>query len=311
MIIFDERSFDLPISEGRIVRAYRYGKADGTPLFYFHGWPGSGVQAALAEDAVQKHGFSLVSPDRPGIGGSTFQNNRQITDWPPVVEALADHLGWERFHVLAVSGGCPYALATAASLRDRVDSVTLCCGAALPEYILAKEFSYPVYRLLHKLHENTPKILLAGLHLTRVYFRMIPPSMAFLPILPFIPKADRRAVAPKDARTKLARSAGATFRNHPRGALRDATRYIEDWGFHLSEISIPVTFHHGTADLNIPIEAARKTAEEVPCSQFIEYPEEGHYSLPLNQLDPIIGSIQSGNFPKSHPTTHTNPPDNI
>ncbi len=300
-----EEPFDLTLPSGQVIRVFRYGLETGTPLLYFHGWPGSGVQAALAEEAAARLGFSLASPDRPGIGSSTYQPDRQITDWPPVVEALARHLGWERFHILAVSGGCPYALVTAARLRERVESVTLCCGAALPELILSSEYSYPVYRTLLTLHRKVPRLLSFGLQLTRVYFRVIPHSAAFLPVLPFIPKTDREAVRPKPARTKLARSAGATFRNHPRGALRDATRYIEDWGFDLSEVSVPVTFHHGTEDRNIPIEAARRTAEKVPRARFVEYPGEGHYSLPLNRLESIMGTISGA---ENEPASRQSPP---
>jgi len=287
----DNQSFDLRLPDGGSLRSYFYGVSDGVPLLYFHGWPGSGVQAALAEGAARELNFSVVSPDRPGIGGSTFQPGRRIVDWPPVVERLAEHLGWSRFHVLAVSGGCPYALATAVFLPDQVESITICCGAALPELILSREFSYPVYRMLLTLHRKAPLLLSAGLQLTRAYFRVVPSSAAFLPVLPFIPPNDRKAVRPKSARTKLARSAGATFRNPPRGALRDATRYIEDWGFDPSRVKVPTTFYHGTEDQNIPIEAARRTAEKVPGACFVEYPGEGHYSLPLNQLESIMKGI--------------------
>jgi len=283
--------FNVTDTNGRILRVFRFGRAEGTPLFYFHGWPGSGIQAALAQRSAEKLGYAIASPDRPGIGGSTFVPGRKIVDWPERVERIADHLGWDQFHILAVSGGCPYALITGIELRNRVKSVTLCCGAAFPELILDEEFSFPVYRLLLQLYRKCPKLLNFGLHLTKVYFKLGPSSVIFLPILPFLPAKDRNAVRPKEARTKLARSIAASFSQHPRGPLHDATRYIEDWGFDPGRNAVPVSFHHGTMDRNIPLEAARRTAARVPNSRMTEYPGEGHYSLPLTRIEEIINDI--------------------
>lgn len=282
---------ELRLAEGRIVRFFRFGDPGGRPLFYCHGWPGSGIQAALAEPAARRLGFSILSPDRPGIGGSTFAPDRRIVDWPAVAAQLADAEGWDRFDLLAVSGGCPYALATARALPERIGSVHVCCGAAPPEFLLREGLSYPIYRVLLRLHRSARTLLLLGLQMTRLYFRALPNSAAFLPILPFLSGADARAVRPRANRTLLARSVAAAFRQHPRGVLRDATRFVEEWGFPLREVRVPVRFHHGTADRNIPIEAARQTAARIPGSQFTEWEGEGHYSLPLNRLETIIGAI--------------------
>lgn len=286
------RSFVHTTASGQDIQAFRLGAPDGAPLLYCHGWPGSGIQAALAGDAGKRLGFSILSLDRPGIGGSSFFANRKITDWPETAVELAQAQGWESFHILAVSGGCPYALATAATFPERVRSVHICCGAAEPDYLLKGTLSYPVYRWLLHFHRHTPGLLLLGLQAARVYLRIIPESLVFVPFLPFIPPADRKAVRPKAKRKLLARSVAASFRQHPRGILHDATRYIEGWGFSPSEVRAPTVFHHGTADRNIPMTATRKTSEKISGATFIEWNGEGHYSLPLNRLNEIINRIR-------------------
>ncbi|MFP4353362.1 MAG: alpha/beta fold hydrolase [Puniceicoccaceae bacterium] len=276
---------------GGSIRLFSFGAAGGRELLYCHGWPGSGIQAALADETARRHGFHLLSPDRPGIGGSSHIPGRRIADWPPMAAAIARHAGWKAFDILAVSGGCPYALATAAALPDRVRSVTVCCGAALPRFVLDPRTSYPIYRALHFLYRKVPFALSGGLQMARLYMRVIPPAFTLLPFLPFLPPADRRAVRPRRNRILLSRSVAAAFRQPPRGVLRDATRYIEDWGIDLAAIRAPVRFHHGSDDRNIPVEAARGTAAEVPGASFNEVPGQGHYSLPLTRIESIVAGI--------------------
>ncbi|MFW6354066.1 MAG: alpha/beta hydrolase, partial [Verrucomicrobiota bacterium] len=42
----------------------RYGDPSGRPLLYFHGWPGSARQGALADEAAKTLGWQLVALDR-------------------------------------------------------------------------------------------------------------------------------------------------------------------------------------------------------------------------------------------------------
>jgi pimeloyl-ACP methyl ester carboxylesterase len=59
------------------------------------------------------------------VGGSDDQPRRRISGWPADIEALADDFGIDRFSMLGYSGGCPYAVACAARLPERVIRVVL------------------------------------------------------------------------------------------------------------------------------------------------------------------------------------------
>src|SRR5450631_1555128 len=96
-----------------------YGNPNGTPVFFCHGWPSSRTMAELTITAARDLGVRIISPDRPGISRSAFQPNRKLVDWPPVLQQLADHLGIEQFRMFAVSGGAPYAYASAWAMPER------------------------------------------------------------------------------------------------------------------------------------------------------------------------------------------------
>ena len=91
----DEKTIKL--SDGRTLGYEILGDADGSPLFFFHGTPGS--RLVLAEDDLlaQVPGLRLILPDRPGCGLSDPAPARTLIDWPGDVAQLADHLGLERF----------------------------------------------------------------------------------------------------------------------------------------------------------------------------------------------------------------------
>ena len=54
---------------------------------------------------------------------------RKLLDWAPLVSELADFLNLERFRVLGISGGAPYAYALAWAMPERVRVVAVVSGA--------------------------------------------------------------------------------------------------------------------------------------------------------------------------------------
>ena len=70
--------------------------------------------AQLTDEPARDLGIRIISPDRPGISGSSLQPDRKLSDWPRLVERIVDHLEIYDFRMLAISGGAPYAYATAA-----------------------------------------------------------------------------------------------------------------------------------------------------------------------------------------------------
>ena len=101
----------LHLKDGRCLGYVEFGDRFGSPVFYFHGYPGSRLEAGLANDYAMRHNIRLIGIDRPGYGNSDPKPGRRLTDWANDVTELADRLAIKRFAVLAVSGGGPYAAA--------------------------------------------------------------------------------------------------------------------------------------------------------------------------------------------------------
>jgi len=95
----------IQLHDGRTLEYAEYARADGKPLFYFHGHPGARLEARfLAEQAMQV-GVRLIGIDSPGMGLSTFKASRHFLDWPDDVGELADGLHINHFAVVGLSGG--------------------------------------------------------------------------------------------------------------------------------------------------------------------------------------------------------------
>ncbi|MFC1530325.1 alpha/beta fold hydrolase, partial [Gemmatimonadota bacterium] len=120
----------VTLKDGRTLGYDEYGAPGGTPIFYFHGHPGSRIEWPYFHsdnDAIEMNA-RIIAADRPGHGLSDSKRGRQILDWPDDVVELADALGIERFAILGCSGGGPYAAACAFRIPERLTATAIVCG---------------------------------------------------------------------------------------------------------------------------------------------------------------------------------------
>src|SRR6266480_6585347 len=142
----------IQLGTGSQVAFEEYGDPTGTPVVFCHGWPSSRTMAQLTDDAARQLCIRIISPDRPGISGSSFQANRRLLEWPPIVAQLADHLGLAEFRMLAISGGAPYAYATAWAMPERVRAIAVVSGAPPIIELSDHEGLLPLYRWMLALY---------------------------------------------------------------------------------------------------------------------------------------------------------------
>src|SRR5215471_11890605 len=121
----------VQLANGAVVAFQEYGDRTGKPVIFCHGWPSSCTMAQLTDEAARALGVRIISPDRPGISGSSMQLDRKLSDWPRVAEQLVNDLGIDEFRILAISGGAPYAYATAVAMPGRVRAIAV-VGGVLP-----------------------------------------------------------------------------------------------------------------------------------------------------------------------------------
>jgi pimeloyl-ACP methyl ester carboxylesterase len=114
----------IQLRDGRALGYVEYGDPTGPGLLYFHGHPGSRLEAKFLAPAATQADVRLIGIDRPGMGLSTYQPRRRLLDWVEDVEQLADHRAIDRFSVVGFSGGGPYAAACAYRIPHRLNA----CG---------------------------------------------------------------------------------------------------------------------------------------------------------------------------------------
>ena len=119
----DALTLDLP--SGQRLGFARYGFPGGTPLIAFHGAPACRLMFASADEPARRLGLEIIAPDRPGYGLSPLDADPTLESRTDQNVALVDALGLDRFAVIGVSGGAPYAVALAARLGSRVTNLAL------------------------------------------------------------------------------------------------------------------------------------------------------------------------------------------
>ncbi len=120
----------VTLSDGRTLGFDEFGDPEGSPVLFFHGFGSSRVVRHPDDEIATELGARVIAVDRPGIGISTRQPNRRVTDWPRDVVELLDRLGIERCSIVAWSGGGPYALACGWQTPERVQVIGLISAPA-------------------------------------------------------------------------------------------------------------------------------------------------------------------------------------
>ncbi len=280
------------LSDGRELAAFAVGASDGPLVLHNHGGPSCRWEVALLADAAASLGLRLVGVDRPGQGQSSPQRERTYAGWTADLEALADHLGADRFAVTGWSEGGPWALGAAAyGSPERFVHVTSIAGGSYgafganwaAEYQdtvdalggrLALHF-HPGFRLMYDLLEWS------AVHGRTAFARSL-----------------RKAVGPEDA-TVLDRPGledafldctAECFAHGADGLVRDATVLYEQWDFDVATITRPVHLWQGMSDRLVPPPINQRVCDEMPGGVWHPVDGIGHF-VAVSGADQILGIV--------------------
>ena len=277
----------IRLRDGRRLGYAEWGDPGGRPLLYFHGWPGSRVEGRLADEAAQATGVRLIAIDRPGMGLSDFQPRRTLDDWPDDVVEVAAGLALDRFAVLGISGGGPYAAACAWKLSDRLTRAGLVSCLTPLDVPGATAGMSRLNRLSFRLVGHVAvlrRILMAATarssvrHPDRVLERGVAAAV------------DKEYLSRPDLRKILGESLSEAFRSGSRGPAWEMGLYARPWGFRLEEIRTPVHLSHGEEDANAPVTMGRYAASVIPECQATFYAGEGHLHF-VDRLPEILDAV--------------------
>lgn len=289
---------------GGAIAFSEYGDPKGAPIFFCHGWPSSRTMAELADEAASQLGLRIISPDRPGIRDSTLQDKRRLLDWPPLLNALAGHLEIDRFRILAISGGAPYAYATGRMMPERVEKIAVVSGAPPLAELKERDGLLPIHRRMLALRESRPGLLKALFYVARPFVGMRMPLRLRPLLLKFLQPCDANVLRESRAFEVCFESARQAWRSSAAGVMADAEIYATAWEFPLEEVRVPVALWHGAKDRTFAPRLAQDVASRLPDCEFHLVEGAGHYSLPIRYIREILADLIGGSSPAA-----AGPPD--
>jgi pimeloyl-ACP methyl ester carboxylesterase len=277
----------IRLRDGRRLGYAEWGDFGGRSLLYFHGWPGSRLEGRLAHPAARAKGVRLIALDRPGMGLSDYQPRRALVDWPDDVLQLAAALGLERFAVLGISGGGPYAAACAWKLSEQLTRAGIVSSLApldVPGVIAGMGRRN---RLSFELVGRVAVLRRALFASMAVSARRRPDRLLERGVGAV---ADKKYLARPDVRKVLGEGLAEAFRSGGRGSAWEMGLYTRPWGFRLEDIRTPVYLSHGEQDANAPVAMGRHLASVIPECQASFYPGEGHLHF-VDRLPEILAAL--------------------
>lgn len=286
----------MPRSEGDVIRLkdgrnlgyIEYGDPKGKPVFFFHGWPGSRYSGKETNEAAKKIGARVISTDRPGMGLSTYKENRKLLDWPDDIVELADYLKIKKFSVVGVSGGGPYVASCVYKIPERIIKAGIVVGLA-PVNIKgnlegmsfqgrvgwANYHRFPVLRVMASL----------GAALQFKYFTKLGLLIAF-------PTKQDRELYSNAVKNKTGEESSVkeAFRQGIKGPATELKIYTDDWGLKVIDIKAKVYLWYGAKDKCVSLSMARYYKSQISNSElFID--EDGGHLARYNFEDKILKTL--------------------
>jgi pimeloyl-ACP methyl ester carboxylesterase len=276
------------LPDGRVITGVEVGDPAGVPVLYFHGTPGSAVEAVHLAAHAHAHGVRVVALDRPGIGGSTQARHRTVRSWAADASDVATELGLDRPGVLGYSGGGPYALACALG-SGRFGPVAVVAGAPPVESRADMAAMDPTDRGLTLLGRRAPRLggLIVGV--AGRWVRQFPRATLriWMTGLSAVDRAVLRNAGGPGRSTMV--DLGYVLASSGRGVVDDERALADPWGFGPSEVVAPVRWWHGDDDLVVPLDHARPFIDRLPDVDLTVVPGAGH--LLLDRIAPLMFEV--------------------
>ncbi|KAI5296390.1 hypothetical protein KEM52_003112 [Ascosphaera acerosa] len=299
-------------ADNRSIAFSEVGDPHGQPVFICLGMGLTRYVSAFYDDLARALKLRLITPDRPGIGGSEVNDEGRVTPlaWPDDIAIICNHLKIIRFSILAHSAGAIYALAAAMRMpqhiRGRIhllapwippsqiemSNIAISnvqrnpssasqsgsdtrngSTSSPPELMRTRSLAMPYSQRILKVLP-TPIFKTARLRrLARMKTIMI--VIITITITP-TRNREREHSADHDARLASAIWDAATRNANPSVDLLVCLERHQPIGFRYADVTHPCIVHHGARDSRVPVENVRWLGRTMPRCEVRVLDDEGH-----------------------------------
>lgn len=262
------------LPDGRTLSYAEYGSADGKPLLFFHGTPGSRLEQYPDQSIAKSLGIRVIVPERPGYGHSDPQLGRTILNWADDMEYFMDHLGLEEFAMAGFSGGGPYAMACAHRMPERITRLALISSIA------------PFDNPYGTDGMNTQSIALYGLALvdpgafnTQIQALVSDSDALYQIMTSGLPEPDIKVFANSGMKSMYQADMAESVRYGVAGIVSDMLLIPQKWGFRPEDIGCRTYLWQGQADISVSPDMGKYLSQAIPDCSATVLPGEGHFLL--------------------------------
>ena len=287
MKAFPEKKSLIKLRNGNNIGYAIYGNKKNFPIFYFHGLPGSRFE--LKNIPLKKKKCFIIALERPGYGISDPISKFKILDWPKIVLEVANKLKIKNFSIIGVSGGAPFALACANTIKNkRLKSIAIVCALAPSK---AKGMNKGRIGMLLNLGRK-PFIswLIFNFLRMRLLNGNLEKSFNKWKNKISLPEIDLKLFT-IDRGKRLMENFKEAVKHGTTGVHRDANLYSNYWGFKLKNIKKKIFVWHGDKDLTVPIITNKYYKKKLKNKEIFIKPNEGHFSICYNFMNDIIQQV--------------------
>jgi pimeloyl-ACP methyl ester carboxylesterase len=271
----------VTLGDGRVIGYREFGDPGGIPVVALHGTPGSRFKYAGGHDGAVARGLRVIALDRWGYGLSSAKPDPALADYGRDVEVLAGGLGLGRFAVTGVSGGAPFAVATAAALKGRVSALALVSPVGVIDGPAGLAELSPFHTLCFQIAPRIPGLIGGSFHAYRAALAVAPDFAMRIAVLKSA-QADRAIMRNERARSGMAEMFAEGLAAGVAGPVTDMALFGRPWGIEWADVCADVRIWMGAEDRNVPVSAVRALQGALPSSTCVEIADAGHQWLAGN-----------------------------
>ena len=261
-------------------------------ILFHHGTPGDSTIWQDWHEELTSQALRTISVGRPGYSLSDRNRGRRVVDACADHQEILDKFGIEHFVSIGWSGGGPHALAT--SLDPRCRGIISLAGVG--------QYGQSDLNFLEGMGpENHDEFgaALKGEDALREWMNVNALAMKNVTgnelrdsLGGLIGDADKEVLAGEfadDMAARMRRGLGHGFD----GWIDDDLAFVQDWGFDLGHITVPVQIWQGDDDFMVPQSHSRWLGSKIPTAQVKFMSGEGHISLGVKHRHQIVIEMKS------------------